>query len=346
MTDQKNDIPRILIIAPSWVGDMVMSQTLFQLIKRRAQAQIDVLAPAYIVPLVKRMPEVHTVIPVDLKHGEWGFFKRYRIGKSLRALKYDQAIVLPNSFKSAFIPFFAGIPLRTGWRGEWRYGVLNDVRILDKQKFPLMIERFMALGLPKGSALKKPYSTPALSVSEDAVQNVTQRFQIQKKERQPVLAICPGAEYGPAKQWPPKHCAFIANALLDQGWNVWLFGSKKDQAAADLIMEQTQGRCGNWVGKTALGEAIDLLSLCSVVLTNDSGLMHVAAALNKPLIAIYGSSSPAFTPPLSEKAQIVSLKLPCSPCFKRTCPFGHYRCLNEITPEMILRRIAEIKSFE
>ena len=224
---------------------------------------------------------------MPLGHGQLALRERYQLGKSLRDKGYQQAIVLPNSFKSALIPFWANIPVRTGWRGEMRYFVLNDVRHLDKKRFPLMIERFMALGLTPSESetfFKEgkwdSYPLPELEISMDSCLKALANYQINIPEK-PILALCPGAEFGPAKRWPEEYYADIANAKLNEGWDVWLFGSPKDAVAADSIMQSTQNRCVNFTGKTKLEEAVDLLSFATLVVSNDSGLMHIAAALQK-----------------------------------------------------------------
>jgi heptosyltransferase-2 len=327
---------KILIVGPAWIGDMVMAQSLFKLLKQRdPTVTIDVLAPGWTNSLLTCMPEVSRAIELPLQHGEVKLRARYQLAKSLRARHYDQAIILQNSFKSALIPWFAGIPKRTGWRGEYRYFVLNDMRPLDKKRYPLMIERFMALGLAPDAPLPDPYPYPEFQVSQSAQQASLARLQPRWRGR-PVLALGVGAAFGPAKQWPVEYFAQVANQKYSEGWDVWLFGSKADRSVIDRMMQLTNHQCEDLSGKTALFETINLLSLTSGVLTNDSGLMHMAAALNKPLIALYGSTSPAFTPPLSSKATILQLSLDCQPCFERTCPFGHYRCLRELSPDQVL----------
>lgn len=335
---------KILVIGPAWVGDMVMAQCLFKVLKQhQPDSTIDVLAPAWSMPLLARMPEVSMAMVMPLGHGQLNLRERYRIGKSLRDRGYTQAIVLPNSFKSALIPFFAKIPLRTGWRGEMRYVLLNDLRILDKKRYPLMIERYMALGLAPNASLPEQYPLPELRISAEACEQALQRHQLTKTSR-PVLALCPGAEFGPAKRWPEEYYASIANAKLSEQWDVWIFGSPKDNEVAKRIMELTHGRCVDLTGKTKLEEAVDLLSLASLVLSNDSGLMHIAAALNKPLVAVYGPTSAGFTPPLHAKAKILSLALECQPCFQRECPLKHHRCMLELKPDKVLGVMKELVS--
>lgn len=332
---------KILIIGPAWVGDMVMAQTLFKLLKHvNPQASIDVLAPAWTLSLLRRMPEVAHAWELPIGHKELKLATRYRIAKQLRPQGYDQAIVLPNSLKSAVIPFLARIPQRTGWLGEYRYIFLNDIRRLDKKRYPLMIERFMALGLPPNATLPRPYPLPTFSISKPSQQETLAKHHIPFSGK-PVLAMCAGAEFGPAKRWLPDYFAKVANTKLQEGWDIWLFGSPKDRPVTEQIMAMTENRCVHIAGRTELAETIDLLSLITGMLTNDSGLMHVAAALKKPLIAVYGPTSPNFTPPLAEDATVLQLQLDCQPCFKRECPLKHHRCMQDITPEQVLEKMAQ-----
>ncbi len=329
---------KVLAVAPSWVGDMVLAQPLFKLLRQRHPGlALDVLAPQWTLPLLQRMPEVRRAIPNPFGHGELRLSERRRLGARLAAEAYDQAIVLPNSFKSALVPFFAGIPLRTGYLGEWRWGLLNDTRRLDKQALPLMVERFAALAGAAGEPLKRPLPPAYLKTDENSRLAVLHKLGLEP--RQPVAALCPGAEYGPAKRWPAKYFAELARRLAASGREAWLVGSAKDAALGAEIAAQSGGACINLCGKTTLDEAVDLLASAQLVVSNDSGLMHVAAALAKPLVALYGSSSPAFTPPLSAGARILRLDLPCSPCFRRECPLGHFNCMMQLTPDRVFEAI-------
>ncbi|MDH4765631.1 heptosyltransferase-2 [Pseudomonas oryzihabitans] len=334
----------ILIIGPSWVGDMVMAQTLFVCLKRQhPDCQIDVLAPEWSRPLLERMPEVREALSFPLGHGAFELATRRRIGQQLRG-RYDQAILLPNSLKSALVPYFAGIPKRTGWRGEMRFGLLNDIRTLDKARYPLMIERFMALAYAPGAELPKPYPEPRLAIDPASRDAALERFGLSLDR--PVLALCPGAEFGEAKRWPAEHYAAVADARLRQGWQVWLFGSQKDAPGGEEIREWVtpgfEEDVYNLAGRTSLAEAIDLLSCAGAVISNDSGLMHVAAALDRPLVAVYGSTSPGFTPPLASQVEVVRLGLECSPCFDRTCRFGHYDCLRLLQPSLVQEALGRL----
>ena len=317
---------------------MVMAQSLFITLKNaRPDSQIEVLAPAWSLALLERMPEVDKAIAMPLLHGQFGFFDRIKLGKKLRSNHYDQAILLPNSWKSALIPFVATIPVRTGYMRECRWGLLNDVRWLDKNLLTMTVQRFVALGLPKTAALPPECPIPRIVINEEQQNQVIEKFKLTCSEK--ILALCPGAEYGKAKRWPASYYAEVAKQKIAQGWQVWLFGSDKDKATAEQINQEVSGACVDFTGRTSLAEAVDLMSLVDVVVSNDSGLMHVAAALDKKIIALYGSSDPGFTPPLNNKAHVISLKLECSPCFKRECPLGHTRCLTDIKPEQVLDAI-------
>ena len=326
---------------------MVMANSLFRLLKfQDPECVIDVLAPAWSHPVLARMPEVRRSIVMPVKHGALSLLTRYRIGRSLREEKYDHAIVLPNTFKSALIPWWANIPKRTGWRGEWRYGVLNDVRILDKKQYPLMVQRYLALGSSRlGPSLRWG---DTLRVFQDffphlQMESTTREIALKKyaiSTESPLLMLCPGAQYGASKRWPTDYFAKVAEYYLNRHWQVAILGGKDEKVLVDAINVKLSTPALDLTA-TTLAEAIDLMSLAKVVVSNDSGLMHVACALDRSVIAIYGSSSPDFTPPLSEKAVVLSKSLPCKPCFKRECPLKHLNCLKMITPEEVIKAIGE-----
>lgn len=311
-----------------------MSQVIYSALREEyPDIEIDVLAPSATLPLIRRMPEVNRGILIDQTHGQFGLGYRFRLGAELEKNNYDWAIITPNSLKSALVPFAANIPLRTGFLGEYRYFLLNDIKLLDKDRLPLMTDRFLAL-VGKTSAEIIP---PKLGVDTESRASFLARHQLANDK--PVIGFCPGAEFGDAKKWPETHYGALAKQLIGQGYRIWIFGSPADQATGETIVGLAGQDCINLAGKTSILEAIDLLAICQTVVSNDSGLMHVAAAVGTRVVAIYGSTSPGFTPPLSEEAHIVSLALDCSPCFKRTCPLGHKDCLNQLMPEQVLEQL-------
>jgi heptosyltransferase-2 len=328
----------ILIVAPAWIGDMVMAHCLVQVLVARHQTSrsgpnIHMLAPAATAPLATRMHGVSETHVLDIDHGELALGRRWRQGRAMSGC-YDQAIVLPNSFKSALVPWWAGIPTRTGWSGEARFGVVNDRRRLDEARYPLMIERFMALGLDPESPLPETPPLPTLQADSENVERLLAAHRLSLAGG--VTVLCPGAEYGPAKRWPAAHFAQVARHAAAIGHEVWLIGSPKDNAVCDDIVTQVPAGIVNLAGRTTLLEAVDLLSQADRVVSNDSGLMHVACALGRRVVAVFGSTSAAFTPPLGRDATVVREDLDCSPCFQRECPLGHLRCLNDLSPQRVI----------
>ena len=331
---------KILVISPSWVGDTMLAQPMLARLKQRHPGcRIDVFAPPWTEALLREMPEVHDVILNPFPHGALQIGERMKAGRQLRDVRYDEVIVLPNSFKSALTPYFADIPHRTGYRGEMRTKLLTDARKLDKQQLPLMVERFAQLAETPMHSIRRPVPHPHLHVSEEQRKRVLTRLGLAPQK--PVAVFCPGAEYGPAKRWPIPYFAELGQKLEARGYEIWIVGSPKDKEIGDKIVALGNQHGRNLCGLTDLGEAIALLSCASLVVSNDSGLMHLAAALDRPQLALFGSSSPDFTPPLSDKSQVIRLDLPCSPCFKRECPLGHFNCMMQLTPEKVARHIPQ-----
>lgn len=330
----------ILIVGPSWVGDMMMAQSLFKLLKQQdPSCIIDVLAPEWSLPLIERMPEVRRGVVMPIGHRELKLAERKRIGQELGRIGYERAIVLPNSFKSALIPAFAGIPTRTGYRREMRYFLVNDLRMLSRYRMPMTVQRFVALGLPVNAPLPDPLPRPQLSANAENQARLREELGLPAQRR--AVAFMPGAEYGPAKQWPLEHFGAVAQELVARGLDVWIIGSAKDVEAGEQIAQMAGEGVKNLAGKTSLGDAVDLLAMAEGAVTNDSGLMHVAAALDVPLVAIFGSSTPEHTPPLAlpERVAVLYLGIKCSPCFERTCKYQHLRCLTEISPASVIQAL-------
>lgn len=333
-------VNRILVVGPAWVGDMVMAQSLFKTLQQyHPQVQIDVVAPNWSKPLLARMPEVNTAFSLPVSHGKLQLKARWMLGRQLRVNHYDQAIVIPRSYKAALVPWFAKVPVRTGYKGETRYGVINDMRLLDKNILTQTVQRYVALGLPLGAELPPPISQPVLSVDTHNRNQSLERLGLDVGKS--VVALLPGAEYGPSKRWPIERYRGLAERVSAAGNQVWVFGSEKEYSIGEHIAGKLKNVV-NLCGRTTLEDVIDLLSLANVVVTNDSGLMHVAAAVGANIVAIYGSTTPAYTPPLTDKAQILYENLSCSPCFKRECPLGHTKCLKNISVERVMGVVTEL----
>ncbi|WP_348666548.1 lipopolysaccharide heptosyltransferase II [Arsenophonus symbiont of Ornithomya chloropus] len=309
---------KVLVIAPTWVGDMMMTHSLFRTLKALySNIIIDVMASNWCYELLKKMPEVNNSILMPLNRSSLEFFQRHKIGINLRKKKYDKAYILPNSFKSALIPFFANIPLRIGWCGENRYWLINDMRFLNIAEFPQMVQRYIALAYPKdlvnnADSIPKPILWPKISVSDAERIKSKKIFYISNKL--PIIGICPGAASGFAKCWPYYHYAKLTELLYSiYGYQILIFGSQQDYnigyAIWKLLSLTCQNNCVNLVGKTSLNEVANLLASCTAVVTNDSGLMHIAAALNIPIVALYGPTNPNFTPPLSNRVKIIHVAI-------------------------------------
>jgi heptosyltransferase II len=319
---------RILIVAPNWIGDALMAQPLLaRLHARRPGLELEALAPEWVAPVLRRMPEVSRVIAAPFRHGALQLGERWRLARALRARGYRQAIVLPNSWKAALVPFFAGIPLRSGYAGEARYGLLNLMYRAPERREPMSVH-YARLAEPPDAPPPQGLRDPSLRVDPAAASATARRYGVEG----PYAAFCPGAEYGPAKRWPAERFRELAARLP---LPVVLLGSANDRA----VCEQVDGEAINLAGRTTLDEAIELIAAARFVVTNDSGLMHVAAALGRPQVAVFGSSSPAHTPPASAAARVVWLGVECSPCFQRECPLGHFRCMREIPVERMVREI-------
>ena len=332
---------RILVIGPNWLGDVVMTQGLLKLLASSSSgSHIDVWSPAWAEPVYQRMPEVSRVIINPFAHGALALKQRFHCGKSLRQNGYTQAIVIPNSWKSAWLPWAAKIPQRTGWLGEQRYGLLNDYRRLNKRVLPRMSQRLAALALPANSVLPQSLPLPELQHGMQPSTDLLARYGIEDAER--VIAFCPGAALGDAKCWPVEYFAELIDAMTAQGYQAWLLGATADQAKAASILSLVKSPCVNLVGRTTLVDAIDLLALTQAVVSNDSGLLHVAAAVGVPVLGLYGATPPTFAPPLSTRAAVLWQGLPCSPCFKRQCPLGHHRCLRDMVPQRVQQRLLEL----
>lgn len=326
-----------LVIAPQWVGDAVMATPMMASL---AQAgPLDVVCLPHLADLFQGMPFIRRVLPMAFARGRLQWFERRRQALGLIDAHYQQAIVCPNSWKAALLPWFANIPQRTGLVGEWRYGLLNDIR------------------RPKASPDQLSVNQPALyaSLADDAIAADALRLQqaplllaqpAEQRPNKPQLALCPGAEFGPAKQWPVTHYAKLAGEWLTAGGQVVVLGGPKDRGIGEAIVlalksSPQQGKnqsddCRMRAGQTSLAQAMTELAQSALVVSNDSGLMHVAAALGRPCLGLYGSTSEARTPAFGLNWAPLSISLPCRPCYDRQCRLGTTACLQELGPSRVI----------
>ena len=327
---------RSLLIAPQWIGDAVMSEPLVALLAARGE-RVTVAALPWVAPVYRAMPQVVEVIDLPFSHGRLDWSVRRRIAAGLRA-RFDRAYVAPNSIKSALIPWLAGIPLRIGYQGEGRPLLLNR-RLPNPAGRPPMVAFYAALA----ESLNAQNDRPRLALPDAVIASATQAAEV---PRGAYWVFAPGAEYGPAKCWPASHYAALARTLhARSGAPVLLLGAGKEAALCEQIAADAPGACRVLAGKTPLLEAMALIAGARGVVSNDSGLMHVAAAFGVPQAAVFGSTSPEHTPPLSPHARVLWLKqelaLDCAPCFDRVCRFGHTRCLTEVSPARVDHALAE-----
>lgn len=336
---------RILIIAPNWIGDAVMTEPLITKLKHKfPNSLIDVLATPWVASIMRAIPAVNEIITADFHHGALQWTERKLLAKQLATKKYEAAYVLPNSFKSALIPWLAKIPHRIGYQGEMRWGLINQkFKNPSRSHRPPMSSHYFAL------SGKHPTEVPQPHLSLSATELDKNRTQLQQiKAHDALFVLCPGAEYGPAKQWPTEHFGQLAKELIAQNSRalVMILGSKKEAPMGDAIVSHCSqsNQIINWCGQTTLDQAMATIAMANAVISNDSGLMHIAAAFRRPQVAIFGSSDPRHTPPLSNQAKVHWLHLECSPCFKRTCPLGHLKCLVDISSQDVLNSVNSLKT--
>ena len=341
---------RILIIAPNWIGDAVMSQPLIAMLKQALPTCIiDVLTTPWVAPIYRACSEVNQVIEAPLQHGKLQWNTRVQLAKQLRLANYTSCFVLPNSLKASLIPWLAKIPVRIGFRGEMRFGLINralvnppkTVREPMIKHYAKLLELLPEMDFPIDKLVAiKPAQLHIPHLYQTEIQ---MRLSSEKIDCAALYALAPGAEFGPAKRWPSERYAELAAMILqhDARANILILGSTSDTEIGQLIQIQTEklgmntARLHNWCGTTSLNQALATIANCKAMVSNDSGLMHIAAALQIPQVAIFGSSDPSHTPPQSSKARIIWLHLPCSPCYQRTCPLGTLACLQGITAAQV-----------
>jgi heptosyltransferase-2 len=329
--------PRLLVVGPAWIGDMVIAHSLIRMLRQvHPGARLDVVAPPATRPLLDFMPEVGQAYELAAPHGRPALAARWRLARRLAGQHYQRALVLPRSAKAALLPFLAGIPVRIGFRGEGRLLLTEARPDADRRQIPEQA-RFATLALPAGAPLPA-LPPPRLEIPPGLAAATLEALGL-VAEPAPLL-LAPGAEYGPSKRWPVEHFAALARRLGAPDRPVWVVGGPADRGAGAAIAGAAGAAVHDLTGRTTLAQAVALLGLAQAVVSNDSGLMHVAAALGRRQVALYGSSDPRRTPPLNPAARILSLGLDCSPCLKRDCPLGHHRCLRDLPPEQVIAALA------
>ncbi|MGJ9416905.1 lipopolysaccharide heptosyltransferase II [Massilia sp. CMS3.1] len=332
---------RTLVISPNWIGDAVMAQPLLQRLKsQHPQRPIDVLAPPSVAPVWRAALEVDTVLETPFRHKALQLRERWKYAQVLRARGYVDAYVLPNTLKYALIPWLAGIPRRVGYKGEMRYGLVNVMHHDDAPPRP-MVPFYAALALAPNAALV-PAPRPRLQVPPERIAAACARLGVEGDR--PLVVFAPGAEFGQAKRWPPRHFGALAQAIVAQhgGAHIALLGSPKDRDTCDEVLACAGAAASsmlNLAGRTQLDEAIALIARASAVVANDSGLLHIASSLNRPVIALYGPTDPDHAPPFSDIARALSLRIECSPCRQRECPLGHHDCMEKMDAPMVWKEL-------
>jgi heptosyltransferase-2 len=328
----------ILIVAPNWIGDAVMSEPLLRVLKNSG-AKITVLATPWVASVYRAIASVDAVIEANFSHGQLEFNQRRRLARVLQSRGFTHAILLPNSWKSALIPVMAGIPNRLGYKGELRTWLLSKHLVNPpRDNRPPMVKHYLELAKLMNPLIDLSHPSlqlPKLMIRESEL-FVSKHFEAIPNQNH-YFILAPGAEYGPAKQWPADHFSDLATEILikDSLAFIVLLGSSKDDPISKNIIENIgtslQSRIINLCGKSTLDESMLIVSRAAGLVSNDSGIMHIGAAFQVPQVAIYGSSDPRHTPPLSPFAGIMFLGLECSPCHQRKCPLGHLNCLKGIS---------------
>ena len=334
---------RTLVISPNWIGDAVMSQPLLRLLKDAHPGRpIDVLAPPSAAPVWRAMVEVAEVLETPFRHGALQLKERRKYAKVLKARGYTDAYVLPNTLKYALIPWLAGIPQRVGYKGEMRYGLINVMHHDDQPPRP-MVPFYAALAGDPKAPLRTDVPRPAMQVAEADQRAAREAAGIPAGV--PLLVFAPGAEFGPAKRWPARHFAALANSVREHDANahIALLGSPKDREAGDEVLALAgTDRMHNLAGATSLAQAIALIAQADGMVANDSGLLHIASALNRPVVALYGSTDPDHAPPFSDRSASLSMRLPCSPCKQRECPLGHHDCMETMEAPLVWQALVRV----
>jgi heptosyltransferase-2 len=328
----------ILLVPYMWIGDFVRCHTVVKLLRQRyPQRPVDVLTTPLCAPLLDYMPGVRKGVVCDLPRRRLAFGEHRALAARLARERFGSVLVMPRTWKSALAPFLAGIPERTGFAGEGRFWLLNDIRF-GERRLPRMIDRCGVLALPRGAALPSEWPMPELAVpAADAASWRAGRGL--RDDGRPVVALAPGA-VGPSKRWPVACFAELAQKLTAEGLSVWVLGSEAERPLAAEIAAAA-GALARDLTSSDLRNAILALKLASAAVSNDSGLEHVSAAIGTPTIGIFGPTSPWHWAPLNPLAAVIETKteVPCRPCHKPQCRMGHHRCMREIPVGQVLEAV-------
>jgi heptosyltransferase-2 len=330
-----DDTSRILVIAPNWIGDAVMAEPLLRSLKALYPSRpIDIQSPALLSPVWRAMPQVDTVLETSFRHGSLQLKARWRLARQLCKRGYGDVYILPNTLKSALVPWLAGIPRRVGYVGEKRYGLLNVIHHDDCLAPRGMVAFYAALALPPAKLAPSDLPRPRLTVSVDESERTMRDLGLMPQS--PLVVFAPGAEFGSAKRWPAAYFGQLAELVRQASpqAQIVLLGSAKDQPVAAEVV-QWAPQVISLAGSTSLAQAMALIARADAVVSNDSGLLHVASAFNRPVVAMYGSTNPDYAPPFSDVAKSIYLNLSCSPCRQRECPLGHHKCMRDMLPEQV-----------
>jgi heptosyltransferase-2 len=337
-----NGQPRTLVISPNWIGDAVMAQPLLRQLKHQhPERAIDVLAPPMVAPVWRAVAEVDQVLETPFRHRALQLRERWNYAQVLRARGYADAYVLPNTLKYALIPWLAGIRRRVGYKGEMRYGLVNVMHHDDVPPRP-MVPFYAALAHDPAQPPAPGVPRPRLQVAGDEIAAVCERHRVGAGRA--LVVFAPGAEFGAAKRWPPRHFGALAQAIVqaDPQAQLALLGSPKDRASCDEVVAHAGAAAANILnlaGATKLDEALALIARAQAVVSNDSGLLHIASGLNRPVVALYGPTDPGHAPPFSDIARSISLRLDCAPCRQRECPLGHHHCMEQMGADLVWREL-------
>lgn len=338
------DTRPILLVPYVWIGDFVRCHTVVRVLKERwPNRPIDILTTKLCAPLVDYMPGVHKGIVEDLPRGRLAIGRQRALASRLRAENYGTALVMPRTWKSVLAPFFAGIPERVGFIGEMRFGLLNDVRRGEKA-LPRMVDRCAALALPANTKIPTDWPVPQLVVARDEAARWRHANNLGDR---PAVALAPGA-VGPSKRW--SYFADTAKQLADNGYDVWILGGPAETQIAAELVAAGGPRVRDLTGND-LRNAVLALANARAAISNDSGLLHVAAAIGTPSIGIFGPTSPWHWAPLNPIEAAIETKtdVPCRPCHKPVCYMLHHRCMRDIAAAQVmdaaraaLRKTAEV----